>query len=324
MLKKFLILIIIYFTFLPFSIFAQIQETDVILNLNPKEPKANQNITAKISSFVMNTKEAYYVWRINEETKLTGIGKDTFSFTLGEINSFTELSVDITTKEGNNVKKSINLASSDIDLIWEATNSYVPPFYKGKTLFSREGEVKVVAIPSIYNQGIKINPNNLSYSWTKDNNPQLKDSGFGKTSFSYKNSFLHQFNRIDVSVSDLNKQSTVSATLNIVPQNPKISFYEIDDNGINLNKPILNNTYIPKEGKDIALVPYFFSPKNLNASNLDIKWYINNKQVPNTTKKNILSVIPEADQTGNANIKVIISNLNTLFQELQRSITVNF
>ena len=324
MLRKILILIIVYFSFLPISIFAQLQDSDVTLTLNPSQPKINQTIKASASSFVTNTKEAYYVWKLNNDTRLIGVGKDTFTFVLTEINFKTELSVEITTKEGKTIKKIINLGGADLDLLWEATNSYVPPFYKGKTLFAREGEIKVVAMPSIFTEGRKLNPNNLSYNWVKDDNGQIKNSGFGKSSFSYKNSFLSESNTIEVSVSDINKEFQISDSITIIPREPRISFYRVNNAGIDLNNAITDNHFIPKEGQDIAIVPYFFSPKNLNDNKLGIDWIVNGKRVPNTLNKNILSVIPNEEEGGSATIKVIINNLSTLFQAFERSIRVNF
>lgn len=326
MLKKFLILILILSTLISLSdmAFAQVQESDISIRLTPTQPKANQNVKAEVSSFVINPKDSYFVWKINNDIKLTGIGRDVFSFTLGELNSSTELNVDITTKDGQTIQKIIRLSSSELDLIWEATNSYTPPFYKGKTLFAREGEVRVVAIPGIYVGGGKINPNTLSYSWTKDNNRQLKDSGFGKNYFVYNNSFLHDFNSIEVSVSDINKEVEVAGRINIVPVTPKLSFYKRDLGGIDLSKAINNDYFVDKDGININVVPYYFSPKNLASQNLEIDWLVNGRSARGNPIKEILNVAPEEGTSGTATIKVIINNVTTLFQELERSIRINF
>lgn len=323
--KNFLILIIICFLFSPIKIFGQIQDYDITLKISPEQPKVNQKIKANISSFVLNTKDSYYVWKLDDETKLTGIGRDVFEFTLGENElTQTELSVSITTKEGGNFEKRFTFNSSDIDLLWEATNSYVPPFYRGKALFGKEGEIKVSAIPFIYNQGSRINPNTLSYSWSKDGNSQITNSGFGKSSFLYKNSFLDTSNNISVSVSDISKQYQVKDSLTVIPNTPKISFYSLDSSGIDLRNAITNNSFIPKEGKDIFVAPYFFSPKNIDSNDLSIEWFVSGKPVLNTASKNIISVVPQEGEGGSANIKVIISNLRTLFQDLEKTVKVNF
>jgi hypothetical protein len=179
-------------------------------------------------------------------------------------------------------------------------------------------------MPSIFTEGRKLNPNNLSYNWVKDDNGQIKNSGFGKSYFSYKNSFLSESNTIEVSVSDINKEFQISDSITIIPREPRISFYRVNNAGIDLNNAITDNHFIPKEGQDIAIVPYFFSPKNLNDNKLGIDWIVNGKRVPNTLNKNILSVIPNEEEGGSATIKVIINNLSTLFQAFERSIRVNF
>lgn len=324
MLRRFLILIIVFISFFAQSAFAQVQNSDITLSISPSNPKANQNIEAKVTSYILDTKGSYFTWKVNEETKSTGIGKSTFSFTLGSLNSQTNLSVNITTTDGKTLTQSMTLYGADIDMLWEAIDSYAPPFYRGKTLFAKEGEVKVVAIPSVYSGNQKVSPNTLSYVWEKDGNGQQGASGFGKNFFVYKNSFLDNFNEVQVSVSDINKQVNTTGKINISPYTPKILFYKKDISGIKTEKVIGNDYFIKPEGENIFVAPYFFSPKNLNSQDLEIKWFVNGKQILSSVFKNELYVTPEKEQTGSANIKVIINNLQTLYQSLEKGINVNF
>jgi hypothetical protein len=211
-----------------------------------------------------------------------------------------------------------------MDLLWEATNSYVPPFYKGKALFAREGEIKVTAIPFMaFNNG-QVSPNTLSYTWEKDGNGDVKASGFGKTYFTYKNSFLDKTNEIRATISDINTNVRLNKSIFITPIEPKIVLYKKTKEEILFNKSIENNFYLNQEGDTFIALPYFFSPKNINSSDIKISWFVNGEQILNTIGKNELFVKPAEGKSGEANIRVIIENLSTLFQTKEKRVTVNF
>ncbi len=64
-------------------------------------------------------------------------------------------------------------------LLWQADDSYVPPFYKGKAMPSAESSIKVVALPEIRNGSTIVSVQNMTYSWQKDYNKDVNDSGYG-------------------------------------------------------------------------------------------------------------------------------------------------
>ena len=74
----------------------------------------------------------------------------------------------------------------------------------------------------------------------------------------------------------------------------------------------------------MVVEPYFFSPKNINASELTFDWSLNGEKIQTPSPKNILSIKPEAGQSGSATIKIDINNINTLFQSLSKQISVSF
>jgi hypothetical protein len=324
MIRRFFILILVVASFLANVAFAQVQNYDIDLSISPLNPTANQNVTATVSSYVIDVKNAYFVWRINDEIKSSGIGKNSFLFTVSSLGSENVVSVNVNTTQGASLTKSLVISGGEIDMLWEAVDSYSPPFYKGKTLFAKESEIKVVAMPSIYSQNRKVSPNTLSYNWTKDSVGQSNASGFGKNFFIYKNNFLADFNEIEVSATDINSRTKVVGKINLVPFSPKILFYKKDLHGMRIEKSLENNFFMKPEGENIVVAPYFFSPKNLNSRDLEMKWYINNDQITNTLSKNELTIKPEEGKTGQANIRIAITNLKTLFQELEKSINVNF
>lgn len=318
--KKSLILFftLIICVFFSFQVNAQIQSGDIVLNISPQYPKANEEVNASVSTFTTDLNNAKISWILDGSTALEGIGKKDFSFKVGNSGFSTNLEVKIETITGSVINKKITISPSDIDMLWEAYNTYVPPFYRGKALASIEGKVKVVAIPSTQNLA------GFSYNWKQDDKSKQDSSGYGKNYYIYQNSYLENSNTVAVAVSDIFGNGIGSGTISINPGNPKIVFYKKDQIlGTQWENSISNGFTINKDGDTIVAEPYFFSIKDLNSSGYEFNWFLNGEQTPTPSQKNTLSIKPGGN-SGSAIIKVIINNTKTLFQSMNKEINVNF
>jgi len=244
---------------------------------------------------------------------------------MGNLGSPTTLSATIETIDGQSLLKTITITPADVDMLWEAYDAYVPPFYKGKALAPSQGQFKVVAMSNLVNQSGKVNMNNLSYVWKKDDKVQSNSSGWGKSSFIFQNSYLDRDNTVEVKVSDISGNTNASGRITLNTTNPKILFYKNDPQlGIKWETALSNGFTINSDGEILVVEPYFFSPKNINAPELTFDWFLNGAKISTPNPKNILSIKPEAGQSGSATIKIGINNVNTLFQSLSKQLQVSF
>jgi hypothetical protein len=324
--RKYIILVLILIVFFTgFFASAQVRNTDVNLSLAPENPAPNQSVTATLGSQAINLDKANISWSINGENLNQGIGKKSFSFNTGKAGSLVVLSVSIDTIDGQSISKNLTFTPAGVDMLWEAPDAYTPPFYKGMTLVPSQGAFKVVAIPSIMSTNGKVNPNNLSYTWIKDGKIQTNSSGWGKSSFVFQNSYLDKTNSIEVKVSDISGSANASGKMTLRTTNPKILFYENNPSlGIMWNRTLSDGFVINADGSTLTVEPYFFSPKNLNASELTFDWSLNGTKIETPNPKNMLSIKPEQGQSGSATIKILINNIDTLFQSMTKQIQVSF
>jgi hypothetical protein len=324
MTRKYLILIIIFAVFGSFA-HAQVRNTDIVLDISPQYPNQNQNVTATLSSYATNLDKAHISWSTNNQETSEGIGKKVFYFTTGNLGSSLTLTATINTVDGQSIQKTIIVISADIDMLWEASDSYAPPFYKGRTLAPSQGAFKVVAMPSLINNGGKVNVNNLSYVWTKDGDIQPDSSGWGKNFFIFQNSYLDKENIVEVKVSDITGGANTAGTIQLQTSIPEIVFYEDDPLlGVRWENALKDGARVNREGETLVAEPYFFSPKNINSPDLALDWFLNGEQIQIPNPKNMLSIKPENGQSGNAIIRVVVNNINTLFQSLEKQINVQF
>jgi hypothetical protein len=324
--KKYLILILtLIIAFAGVFACAQVRDTDIVFNVSPEYPNPNQNVNVILSSHVINLDKANISWSVNDQETSVGIGKKSFSFKMGDLGMPTVLSVIIDTIDGQSIPKTMTITPAGVDMLWEAYDSYTPPFYKGKALAPSQGIFKVVAMPNLINQYGKVKAGNLSYVWTKDDKVQTDSSGWGKSYMIFQNSYLDKENIAEVKVSDISGGVNASGKITLRTTNPKILFYRNDPQLGEKWESALNSGFtINPDGETIVLEPYFFSPKNIDSSSLTFDWFLNGEKISTPDPKNILSIKPEAGQSGSATIKVVINNINTLFQSMEKQISVSF
>ncbi len=317
--------VVIVYTSLVSLVHAQVQSTDLVLSVSPQYPGPNQNVTASISSYVTDLNKAHISWSVNNQDSAQGVGKKVFSFTTGASGTSINLSVTINTVDGQSIQKSTVVTSSNVDMLWEADDAYVPPFYRGKALAPSQGIFKVVAMPNLSNQTGKINMDNLSYIWSKDGDTQADSSGWGKNYFTFTNSYLDKGNTVSVKASDITGGANTFGTINLSTSAPHVVFYRNDPDLGEMTAQALENGFsINSDGETIVAEPFFFSPKDIASPSLDFKWYINGSQTSTQSPKNILSVKPDSGQSGEAEMKLVVENTQTLFQSLTKTITVQF
>ena len=306
------------FTFFAFSAYAQVQNADVVIDINPKYPRANEEVKASLSSYATDLNKSKISWKLNGQISIEAVGKKDFSFTTAGVGLQTVLEAEIQTSDGSFLNKKIIITPSDIDMLWEATDSYTPPFYKGKALNTSEGMLKIVALTNSRDSA------GLSYNWKLDDTNKPDSSGYKKNYYIFKNSFLDKENTVEVTTSSLAGNNNGQGSITIKLENPKIIFYEKDLLGVKYEKALGNGFTINPSGKIIVAEPYFFSPKNLSSRDLEFKWSLGDSEIDTPSPKNELGIKPEKGQSGQSSIKVAISNIKKMFLSSEKEINVNF
>ena len=320
--KKYLILIVVIL-FGAFSVFsfvkAQVKNESIVLVLSPANPRAGENVTARISSIATDLNKAKIAWIVNGQTAIERVGQKSFSFNAGVAGSKTNLGVSIETTDGTILNKSTIVAPADIDMLVEAYNTYAPPFYKGRILPSVEGMVKVVAMPNSNTVG------GLSYDWNQDGENMSDSSGYNKNYYVYKNIYLEKNNTVSVEVTDLSGSSMGDGDTTINYINPKVMFYKKDPIfGTLWDSAVTDGHTVDTNGEIIVAEPYYIWPKNLSSSSLSFKWSIDGSELDAQTPINEIGIKPTSGQSGQSKISVAINNINSLFLSITKDLNVNF
>lgn len=241
----------------PEQIKAQSTAGSIQLTTDPQTPGPNQVVTATVVSYLTNLDTARITWSLNGKIQANTTGKRTFTFATGPFGSVTTLTVSGVTAEGVSFSKTLIFRPLDIDLSWE-TNTYTPPFYRGKSLPTAGSGIRVLARLVGYTG----DPSTLLYQWSKDGVVLGDSSGYGRTVLDIPRAFTGS-GSTNISVSISSKSGVLIASKYIVvrAQNPLISFYE--------NRPLIGVLYntalsdsATAQGNEFALrVEPYFVPK---------------------------------------------------------------
>lgn len=310
--------------FIPFFLRAEseivLQETDVDIQIIPQNPEPYQDVTIKLVSYAVDLNKAIIEWRSGSKVVLSGYGKTTYSFRTFGPNTTTIFDVTITPASSlNSITKKIGISPSEVDVFWEAVDGYTPPFYRGKSFVSREGKIKIVAIPNT--NTIKEGKGNMTYTWKSNGNTIQNASGYNKNSYSFQNDPLNKNEDISVTVSSVDGKYNATKNIIIPIVEPKIIFYKKSPTeGVLYNKSLDGGYFMEENEITVVAEPYFLALKG-NEVSFVYNWKINDEKIVTPLKKTEITIRPSA-RGGYAMISLTIENLRTLFQQVKGDLKI--
>lgn len=297
---------------------------NILINVAPPNPAPYENTIITLKSYVNNLDSILISWSLNGKIASSGIGKKSFSATAPaageEITIIATISLPDRTEEAK-----IIIKPSVMILLWQANDSYVPPFYRGKAMPSLGSEIKVVAMPEIKGGSGLIPSQNMTYYWKKDYTNSVDGSGYGKNFFIYTNDYLEDLNTISVEARTVDQQSSATASITVEATEPKILFYKKDAGLGTIWQRSLANPHIIQGGETVEAIPYFISPKEIQSPILVWSWFINDNRVSlESSRKNLMPLQAEAGAHGTSQLRLEIENREKIFQSMNKEINIEF
>ncbi len=318
---------IILVAILPFAVNAA-SPTSILVSVNPENPAPNENVDINLSSYANNLDSVLISWSVNGKGVSSGIGKKSFSTVAPNAGAETRIVATVALPDGS-IDKVITIRPTVMALLWQANDSYVPPFYKGKALPTADSEIKVVAMPEIRDQlkngGSVVNSKNLVYAWKKDYTNDANAGGYSKNYYTYASDYLEDSSNVSVVASTTDQKYSSQASMNIRTFEPKILFYKNDPALGTLWENALRDGYIVQDAEILEAAPYFISPKDIRIPSLSWSWSINDFYVEvDGIRKNLFPVKVPAGTSGTSRIRLEISNKYKLFESATGAINVEF
>lgn len=325
-LLKSTILSLILCFFLPAYTHAQVPSSidGVDISVNNESPRPGEKITVSVESYNTDLNAASIVWVVDGKNAAQGIGIKSIDLVAPKIGKRLNVVVAIMTVEKREVKKTININASDLDLIWES-GGYTPPLFEGKAYFAYQNSIKIIALPHISSNGKEIDPRTLVYRWKVNDKAQPDKSGYGKQILMLKEDFPGQVT-IDLTAETKDGAQKADARIVLVPGNPSISFYEEDPlYGVLYNQALVDTVRLRNKEMNIISIPYSF---NFNPSDsppsLSTTWSINNLEQSDLVDNRSITVRTEGDKEGSSLLSVDVKNSDDILQGAKNVLNIVF
>lgn len=301
-----------------------VTSSSIFVNMVPPNPTPHENTTITLNSYADNLDSVLISWSVDGKTIASGTGKKSFSTTAPAAGRETNIVATISLPDGP-IETKMTIKPSVMVLLWQANDSYVPPFYKGKALPTADSEVKVVVMPEIRTKNGLVDPKNMTYYWKKDYTNNVDGSGYGRNFFLYINDYLEDSNNISVTASTVDQQNSSSANIDIGTTEPKILFYKNDNILGTIWQNSLTDTHKIQGSEILEAVPYFISPKEIQHPSLIWNWFINDSLVNlKSFRKDLMPLQIEMGTHGTSQLKLEIENQDKIFQTTSKEINIEF
>ncbi|NCU28250.1 MAG: hypothetical protein EOM85_01090 [Candidatus Moranbacteria bacterium] len=310
--------------FVPFILFAEseitVQQEEISVEIIPENPEPYEGVTIRLTSYATDIDKAIITWQSNTGTVQSGIGLKSYSFKAPGPNEIIYFDVSINpANETSSIKKRITISPSDMELMWESVDGYVPPFYKGKNLPSRGSAIKVVAIPST--NAITSGIGDFDYTWKNSDQTLENSSGYNKNAYVFKNSLFNKTESVEVQVSSVKGNYNAQKSIEIPTYNPFLVFYKKSPtDGILFNNAIVDNYKMTEDIATFVSSPYYLTLNNRNYV-FNYNWSANDDSLPTPSKRGEITIALDSDD-GYADIELAISSLSELFQEVTKSFRI--
>lgn len=317
----------IFCSFIPASkLSAQEIGTDTVLvEITPEFPKPGEAVSVKLTSYSGDLDRAKIIWSLNGKTVKSGTGGKTFSFSMGAAGKSVTFGVVVDAPGIGLFEKNITLNPAQVDILWQAIDSYTPPFYRGKALPARMSKIRAVAMPDMKTKsGGSVKPVDLVYKWTLDDTPMLDNSGYAKNFVDFSFDFVSSDATVKVNASSIKEAGLVGEnTAYFATIDPKIIFYEDKPlKGVGYENAVVNSFNLKNDEVAIIAEPYYFTSQN-GLTYLSYNWLLNGSPTQSVDQKSL--VLRLGDQkSGSSEVSLGIKQTYRFLQMANKTFTINF
>jgi len=308
-----------------FAQFNIVPEDNINVEMIPENPGPNEEVYISIESFTTNINMAMVTWKVGSQTK-KGIGEKTFSFITGGLNTTTILNITVETAEGQIINKTIKIKPTSVDLLWQ-TDSFVPPFYKGKPLFSYQNQITFIAIPHMTNSsGVEIGAKNMIYKWSLNGSVIDYASGYGKNTYALIGSIIARPINVSVEVTSGSTDGVGFAQTTVSPVDPFVIFYKKDPlYGIEFQKALINTVgLLGLREITVISMPFFFGMLDLSVPEMSYRWSINGTAIEDGGHQTTQVFRQTEEISGRSNISIRVENSEKILQSASSDFNLEF
>lgn len=290
-------------------------DATVSLTMAPKSPAPGDTVRLSVvGGSRVDLQNSTITWYQNGKNISKGVGITSIDIKAGVLGTKLDIGVQVDSPDGGSAASSISIIPTHIDLLVDS-DSYTPPFYRGRALPSAGTQMRMQAL--VYfkrTDGSFVPPSSIVYTWSENGQIIGKVSGKGRQTVTLPSPVLYGTSVITVDAVSSDGLFSGSASVRLSSVEPVLALYENHPLfGLMYHQAMGEKTSIPDSETTFAAVPYFADIKNPNDSRLRYNWIVNGKSVPADTARPSEITINADKSSGEASISLSLSHSTNFF-----------
>src|SRR3989344_1682977 len=287
---------------------------DLTLSISPQYPSPNAAVHMEAQSNSVDLDTLDVSWYKDGEKIGGGAGVKEIDVVAGALGS--EVAIEVVAREDGFAVASAQarIVPTEVDLLFES-DSYVPPFYKGRAMPSAGTLLHLEAIPRFKRtDGSLVASDGIIFTWKRGGSVIRSASGRGTASASLDSPGLFGTDLISVEARTPDGKFSGSASTRVASTEPRLLLYKDHPLfGVMYHQALVAQNFIPETEMSFAAVPYFAEARGANDGRLVYAWRVNGNDIANDSERPSQITINAERSSGNALIELALSHATNFF-----------
>ena len=291
---------------------AYVSQTAISISISPEHPAPGNTVRVEAHSTLFDLAASDVIWYVSGRVVAEGAGLSSTNVTAGAAGSETSVRAIASQAGIGSASAEAVIRPVEMDLLWES-DSYVPPFYRGRALPSEGASVRLQAIPRFRDaSGALVAPSDIIFTWKKNDSVVQSASGLGKSSAILDGPVLFGTDVFSVDAKTTDGTFTASASAQISSTEPLLLLYEDHPlYGMMYHRAISGQTSISEVEAAFAATPYFAPLQNLGG--LKYAWQVNGQSVAGSATHPNELTINATGSSGQALLTLALTHATNYF-----------
>ncbi len=268
--------------FVPLIAYAQLVlpgfDGAVRMSIEPSYPHPQETATVTLESTLIDLSHADIVWYVDGK-RVPG-SATSLPVALSAAGSRTSVSAQITTAEGSILGADTTITPTSIDLLYES-DTYVPPFYAGRSLPSAGSTLRVQALVHFVRpDGSEVKPSDITYTWRRDGRVLGSVSGRGRDTLSTDAPYLYGSSVIALDAESVDGSFHGNASVTVRSVEPVLRLYQDHPLfGLRLDQAVASTSRFVEREMTFAAIPFFGAFRTPTDPSLSYEWTVDGSHV---------------------------------------------
>ncbi len=295
-------------TMLAFAQFTPFGGGALQLTLSPQSPTPHSVVVVSIDDYSVDTTGATISWYVDGTEQASSKNERSIRIGTGDVGDERTVRAVVTRNGASTLSSTRTILPTSVDIITEA-HTYVPQFYKGRALQSKNSNVRAIVV---VNDGTNKSQSAYTYKWLLDGAVLFGGPTKGKNVIDVSLSTFGD-GELSVEVTNDEGESVGKGITQISPVDPQIHFYEYSPlRGLSLREAKSPFTFVNDEITLFGEPYYLNSP--IHADRANFSWKIDGIAVQSDVKVPNAILLQRTGGAGESAVEYSVTTKGTVPQ----------